>query len=84
MLLSREAFGAQAQARIFITSQDKQIPAEEKPEDQKGRTDSQQENKNWRSKQKWDGFWPSEIEEETVEAIDSSIEEIQEKQNNTW
>jgi len=46
VLLSREAFGAQAQARIFITSQDKQIPAEEKPEDRKGRTDSQQENKN--------------------------------------
>lgn len=60
--------------------QDKQIPTKEKPEDRKGRIDSQQKNKNWRFQWKWDGFWPS--EDRWRNRVDSSIEEIQEKKNN--
>ena len=82
LLLLREVFSAQAPVKIFITRQDKQIPTKEKPADQK------ELNLNKRTKIEDPGesemdFDLQKIDEETVEAIDSSIEEIQENQNNT-
>lgn len=68
--------------KIFITRQDKLIPTKEKPADQKELILYKRTKIEDPSESEMD-FDLQKIDEETVEAIDSSIEEIQENQNNT-
>ena len=82
LLLLREVFSAQAPVKIFITRQDKQIPTKEKPADRKELILNKRTKIEDPSESEMD-FDLQKIDEETVEAIDSSIEEIQENQNNT-
>lgn len=82
LLLLREVFSAQAPVKIFITCQDKQIPTKEKPADRKELILNKRTKIEDPSESEMD-FDLQKIDEETVEAIDSSIEEIQENQNNT-
>lgn len=82
LLLLRKVFSAQAPVKIFITRQDKRIPTKEKPADRKELILNKRTKLEDPSESEMD-FDLQKIDEETVEAIDSSVEELQENQNNT-